>query len=387
MRAAVVVVAVTLSAPALAQDDPPPDDVVNLGVDEELDARLETCFELIRRKDVARARACLDEVSASEGTTAGLRAASARRVFRLTLDEKREGVFAPGRLELTSIGGLFGVWNGVAAGLSISSSNRLGDTPSILLTGGLAVGLGVGYGYGGYALADGLGLTGGDARLVSSGIIWGTIAGGWLAPTVGEIAGNSEHFLTFALMTTVATGWVGAGAALTLATTGDLSEGHVSFINTGGWIGTFLGGMSLITMTAFTNQLSPVAFSTGMILGNALGLGVGAWIGKDLGFTWVEVLLVDLGAVLGLVTSGTIALAALVGGLDNLPDEIGTPIVTGTVAAGVVGGAVTATLILKRLQARRGDLPDVALRPRVAPTLLVDEEQEAAPALTLAFTW
>ncbi len=391
--------------PALAPPAPsrPDDDeAILLRFSTEADASLARCVPLVAARDDAAARACLDRVLLhGDDTTAALRAAALRDVLDAGLAAAvpageggdRDATAAPaagglaippGRLELSSTAGLFGVWNGIAAGVAIVPHLPDGNPAAIILgTGALAVGLGVGYGVGGYFLADALDLGEGDSRLVASSLIWGTTFGIAALPALLDVVQPSaEVGLSLSLGTVVASGFAVGGGALALASFTDLTTSHVSLINTGGWVGGLFGLLTIASLAPFEPPLP--AYSAGYLAVAGGGLVAGALAGMVVDLSWGETLLLDLGGVLGTVTAGAIVMSLTASGaLNGVPSTLLIPMNSALTAGGTLGGiglGLAATTLFRPDDASvfKPFGGDVTLLPPM-PTVVLDKDGDPAP--------
>lgn len=341
---------------APADGDPP----VTLRFSREADAKLAACVPLVAARADTEARACLDEVLRfGDDTTAALRASALVSVLDAEPpppppldggapgpvepgDDPRAGAriaIPPGRLELSSTAGLFGVWNGIAAGIAVAPHLPSANPAGLILgTGALAVGLGVGYGVGGYFLADALDLGEGDSRLVASSLVWGTTFGIAALPAILDVLRpEGDVALTLSLGTVVASGFALGGASLALATFTDFTTPHVSLINTGGWVGGLFGLLTIASLAPYAPPLP--AYSAGYLTVAGSGLLLGALSGMVLDLSWGETLLLDLGGVLGTVTAAAIVMSVTASGAVNgVPSTVLIPTSSAITAAGTLGG-------------------------------------------------
>ncbi len=372
---------------------------MQLQLDSEADAAYRRCLQLLRDEDPEAARACLEQLRArSSHTQPGLRAGTVLGLFDQGLPPTPvdEPWVKPGRLELAGISGLFGVWNGVAVGVMLVA--QFPDSPQwakILGTGSLALGLGVGYGLGGYYLGERLDLTEGDARLVASGLVWGTNYGIPLAVIGYELfhPRTEAAQLQLQLGTVVAAGFAGGGAALLLSDHTDLDSSQVSMVNTGGWVGSFIGLLSLTVLGDWGIEdntllsLSYISFGT-------LWLAAGSLTSQQVELTWGETLICDLGAVLGAVLAGTVVFSLdAAGATDGLPDGLHAPMLSGSLALGTVAGLIGTTAGLGWWRSTQGKplwrVAALGIEPRIGvPTFMIDRRGETVvlmPALAFGF--
>lgn len=297
------------------------------------------CLEPSVRADTVMLRACLEAVIAQHpGTASAYRAEGA--LVLLSTDAPAGGLEIPaGRLELSSTAGLFGIWNGIAAGVALGA--HIPETPpelGILGTGALAVGLGVGYGVGGYFLAEGLNLGEGASRLVASSLVWGTTYGIAAVPPLLELGLTGPLSVSLPLFTVVLGGFAGGALAVGVSQLTELSTPQVSLINTGGWMGALFGLLTLPNLAAFRVE-SPSVYSLSYITLGTLGLATGVVASRWLELTWGETLLLDLGAVIGLVAGGTAVFALnAAGAFQTLPGTVAVPLTTGGLALGALSG-------------------------------------------------
>ena len=374
----------------------PPGDFLRLHELAEAETEYAGCLSLVERGAEGDARACLERlIEERRGTTAALKATGSLRVLRLRAPSAPTPGFEipAGRLELSSVAGLFGVWNGIAGGIIVAlHAPELPPAVTILGTGALAVGLGVAYGIGGYYLADALDLGEGDSRLVASSLVWGSTFGIALIPALTAIGISGPLGVSLPIATVVLGGFAGGASALAISQFAELTSAEVSLVNTGGWVGALLGLLALPNLGAF-NVSAPAAYSATYISIAAAGLGIGALASQMLDVTWGETLLFDLGAVLGTVAAGTLVFSLNASGLfAGLPGTVAVPLTTGSIAAGTLFG-LTATgvgLALfrgpERLVWKLADL-DVELVPG-SPSFVLDQSGElvfVAPGPGLRF--
>lgn len=382
-------------------------DGVTLRFSREADAQLATCVPLVAARADAEARACLDEVLRfGDDTTAALQASALRGLLDVELappapldegladaselegeeEQKRGFAIPPGRLELSATAGLFGVWNGIAAGIAVAPHLPPSNPAWIILgTGALSVGLGVGYGVGGYYLADALNLGEGDSRLVASSLVWGTTFGIAALPAVLDLVQpEGDAALSLSLGTVVASGFALGGAGLALATFTDLTTPQVSLINTGGWVGGLFGLLTVASLAPFGPPLP--AYSAGYLAVAGSGLIVGALSGLVLDLSWGETLLLDLGGVLGTVTAAAIVMSVTASGAVNaVPSQVLIPTSSLITAAGTLGGVGLGLAATTLFRGEGGSVfkafgENVAMLPPM-PGLVLDKDGEVAPMM------
>jgi hypothetical protein len=396
--------AVTMTpAPTPAVETPAPVVVPaaldSVRIDLAADQAFKTCVTTM--KDDAQGRACLKAiVTSSPNSTAALRAQAGLDV----LDAKalaEKPFFAPGRLELSSTVGAFGLWNGIALGVSVFTvaPALAGNNGGVMIlgTGVASLALGAAGAVGGYYLADAFKLDEGGSRMVSSGLIWGTVVGTALTPVVLDVLAhsgvqNGQLLLPATLGTVVLAGYAGGAGAIAAATSLHPTAGQVSIVNTGGWIGGTVGLLALADLAAFSAP-NVEAYSFTFIGAEALGLGAGILAASQLKeISWGETLVIDLGAAAGGLALGTagVGVWALAGGSGDA--HIVTPILTGLPVLGLVGGAVAAGagVLWARANGKGGDDSKApALRVSMGvPTLALDSHQQVVTMMPLlAASW
>ena len=251
-----------------------------------------------------------------------------------------------GRLGVSATLGLFGVWNAVAGGILVGVNTPSVNGPLLVAgSGAAAVGLGIAAGVGGYYLAEALKLDEGSARLVASGVVWGTVLGTAIAPSIAQLEGPAGFNL--ALGGVVGAGYVGGGAALLLSSLVPFDEAQVSMINSGGMMGSTVGLLLLPNLAAAGVQDTSM-YSLTFIGSTMLGLTAGGVVGRYANYTWGETLLCDLGAVLGVVAGGTASVVLGLSGGNNMA------LLTAPPAVGLVGGYVVTALMVREWRANRG---------------------------------
>gem|GEM_PF-1450772 len=351
-----VVPAAPVETPVVATTPPGP----RVDVEAEVDYRLckerlqgagpKTASEGLSPAEREVARACYASVIVKhQGTEAALKAAAGLVVFDALLRAPAQsGLEIPaGRLGISTTLGLFGVWNAVAGGILIGSNapNLVDGAGLVAGTGAAAVALGIGAGVGGYFLADALQLDEGAARLVASGVVWGTVLGTAMAPSIAQLEGPAGFNL--AIGGVVGAGYIGGGAALLLSSLVTFDEAQVGMINSGGLIGSGVG-LLLLPNLASAGVLDTSMYSLTFIGSTMIGLTAGGIVGRTVNYTWGETLLCDLGAVLGVVAGGTVSVVAGMSGATEMP------LLTAPPAVGLVGGYVVSALIVREWRASRG---------------------------------
>jgi hypothetical protein len=319
------------------------------------DAALDGCTAQLSRS-VDAARACFREVIASHaGALAAVKAEASLIVLEQT-PSSSASLIPPGRLGVTAASGLFGVWNGVAAGLIVGANAA--NVDGTLLVGGTGVGavaLGVAMGAGGYLLAERLKLDEGAARLLASSLVWGTVIGAGLAPAIVEAwdtANGSGPAVSSAVAAVVGLGYVGAGAALLATSLTTFDEAQVSMINSGGTVGALLGLLILPNLSA-AGVINTLPYSLTFVGTTVAGLAGGAFLGRTLDFTWGETLLCDLGLVLGGVLGGT-ATFVVAPSLGGSPATTQALVGTSLPMVGVLGGYAATLAFVSTWRAGRG---------------------------------
>lgn len=386
--------------------------------DAEADALLEDCRAAEGAADAQRLSACLLDVEArAPRTPAAERARGMRQLlsWRAAREvQQAQGLFAPGRLEIASGLGVFGVWNAVAAGI-LAARNLPELDPGFVLMGasGLALAAGVGGGIGGLALADALHLSEGGARLATSGLVWGTNVGVplglWMASAIQSVPypttdpqtglpdpdeearywedeGERERARTnIVLLTTLASGYAVGGTALWLASELELDAADVSLINSGGILGSMLGVLGIANLTGVANVSDQGALAATYIAGNLVGLAGGGLLANWLDLTWGQTLMGDLGAVVGGITFGLgTAGALMLAGGNN--EDLGIMLITGAVAAGAVGGYATGLVVSTRVLPQGAPAPlALTIGPPLHIAAPVGGAVWSSPSLQLAF--
>lgn len=352
------------------------------------DARADLAYNACARlsetgtADLEAARACYRDVIAQHpGTLAALRAETAVFVLGTPLVVRGgdEAFNIPaGRLGITTAAGAFGLWNAIAGGVLLGFNiPDVNGTALIAGTGVVGVAAGLGFGYGGYVLAEKLQLDEGAARLVASSLVWGSVLGTSVAPAIAFSDTNGLAGFNLSLATVVGAGYLAGGAALLLTSMVSFDEAQVSMINSGGAIGATLGLLALPHLSAAgVSDVAP--YSLAFAGATTVGLVGGGLLGRSLALTWGEALLCDLGAVLGIFAGGT---AVLVAGLPSLAFATAVP------AIGLVGGYTGGLLFVGQWRASRGapiwrDGPDV--RP-VVTSLFTGREQVPAVGVSGSF--
>lgn len=366
-----------VATPTLSSPTPAP-----LRADAEAEAAYRACTILVKdHADADVVHDCFTRVAIEHrGTEGGLQADASVVLLDLQGEKPAGGLEIPaGRLGITTTLGLFGVWNAVAGGLLVSTNAPLTNGTGLVAgTGVAALVLGVAGGFGGYYLADRLQLDEGSARLVASGVIWGTVIGSAMAPTVASI-GDKTGF-NLAITGVVAAGYIGGGGAVLLASFIPFDEAQVSMINSGGFIGGTLGVLALPNLlSAQVEGIAP--YSLTFAGATTVGLVAGGIVGRKLSLTWGEALLCDLGGVLGGIAGGTVSVVLGGAGVDNvtlltLPPAVG-------LVAGYVGGAV----FVSQWRANRG-APVWRDAPAVRPTAMaIVSGQNVVPGVGVVGTF
>ncbi len=312
-----------------------------------------------------RLRDCFSSVVVQHrGTLAALKADVAVVVLDATAKPPEEAsLIPPGRLGITTAAGLFGVWNGVAGGaMTALTIPDINPTGLVAGTGAAAVATGIGFGIGGYLIAEKLQLDEGAARLVASSLVWSTVLGAGVSVAIGSAAADSGFAPQLSLATVVGAGYVGAGATLLLTQYMSFDEAQVAMINSGGIVGAALGIVVDANLaSASAGQASPTTLSLAFVGSTALGLGVGGLLGRRYALTWGEALLCDLGLVLGGVIGGT---GSIVFGLAT--GGVNVPVVTFLPLAGMVAGYGAGMFFVGQWRDGRG-VPVLRGLPAVRP--------------------
>lgn len=348
------------------------------------DAAYARCLASARVDDAQLVERCfLDVAAAHPDTLAAVRANANVSLLQIEHDvansAAQNGWLPPGRLELVGVGGLFGVWNAIAGGVVVNA-NVPSNNPGVLLLGtaGASLALGVGFGIGGALLGEALHLDEGASKLVASGLVWGTNAGIGLLPVVFSVdtTGNG----TSAVLTVLGAGWAGGLAALALTNAIDVDAPSMSMINSGGIWGSVVGGMVMINL-ANNRVTQSGAYSAAYIGTNVAGLVAGGLLSTTMKPTYAETLIFDLGAVvggsvLGLGTVGTLSL------IPTTDTSLFTPIMTGAVTVGVLGGYAAGIATVSMLRAVDAPL-FVPKQATPLPTNVVDSAGQPVPIVNV----
>jgi hypothetical protein len=288
----------------------------------------------------------------------------------------------PGRLELVGVAGVFGVWNAIALGVSVSSALQAEPGASLLGTSALSLGAGVGFAVGGYYLGEALDLDEGGGKLVASGIVWGSnmgIAASILVLDLVKPQGGGAAFVTLAPV--VGMGYVGGGLGLLAAKLGRFDAAQVSLVNSGGALGSFLGAMAVTNLAA--NQVGGVApYTLTYMAGNAAGLVGFGILGNLVEVTWSETLIGDLGMVLGATVVGLGTVGVLISTQANLSNQTATLLMTGATSLGAVGGYAAGLGIAMAVRPKPALAPS-ALNVLPMSSFVVDKAGALAPTLGL----
>jgi hypothetical protein len=302
-------------------------------------AALEACNKLLGG-EVLPAIACFRSVVVKHaGSLAAAKADASIYVLERTTTTSST-LIPPGRLGVTAASGLFGVWNGVAAGWVVAAN--VSNVDGLLLVGGTglaSVALGTAMGAGGYFLADHMKLDEGAARLLASSLVWGTVLGAGMTPAITSAiptTNNGGPAVAAGVGTVVGMGYVGAGAALLATSMMSFDEAEVSVMNSGAALGMLVGLLALPNL-ASANVTTPLPYSATFVGSTVAGLGAGALLGRTFDLTWGETLLCDLGMVLGGVLGGATAVLASPA-LARLPPQGSTAVLSGLPAVGLIGG-------------------------------------------------
>ncbi|MBM4282300.1 MAG: hypothetical protein FJ137_16610 [Deltaproteobacteria bacterium] len=347
-----------LDAPPAPEATPPPaPDTRTLRDDPVADAALAACTAKVGAvDDGAEAVACFRAVAAGHpGTLAAVKADASAAVLERK-PATTPGIIPPGRLGITAAAGLFGVWNGVAAGWTINANvPNLDSTAVAGATGVGAVLVGVGFGAGGYFLAERWKLNEGAARLVASGLVWGSVIGTGLAPTIYDAINGGDASappFSVAMLGIVGMGYVGGGAALLATTLTTFDEAQVAMLNSGGIAGATIGVLLLPNLSVFRVS-NVLPYSLNFVGATVAGLAAGTALGRIVDLTWGETLICDLGMVLGGVLGGT---GSLVSGSfsGSWPETTRVLVATALPAVGLIGGYGAALGFLTSWRSTRG---------------------------------
>ncbi len=191
-------------------------------------------------------------------------------------------------VELSTFGGLFGLWNGVATAVALDAGT---ETPLLLFAGGAVGALG-GYYYSGFDR------TPGQARALMSAALWGSL-GGFLAGHVAddpadELDQTTRGYFASSLLGTAA----GLGAGLATSALFRPSTDEVFLVDSLG-----VHGLTTGLLVAWLMQPAQTrAYSLNAILGASAGiaLGVGLATATDLDVPLARTAWVHAGALAGL---------------------------------------------------------------------------------------
>lgn len=298
-------------------------------IDEASEQRYRECLDMLVRVGTAQGQVCLQRlVAEAPGTSGALQAAAALYVTRLRVERELSSDrgatavspvdhvsdIAPGRLGIGVATGLLAVFTAVNGGVlvGVNSGGAANFQMLALTTGAAAVVLGAVGGFGGYLLGEQLQLDEADARLIGSSLVWGSVVGGHLgmvlADSVARAGADSNTSFNALLFTFVGTTWVAGAGATAAATYLTLSEAQVGLINSGGMLGaTWSPGI----MGNLNNGggYDARSLALGSVAPIAAGLVAGGVLGALVPMSWGEVLICDLGGVLGLVAGGALMLS------------------------------------------------------------------------------
>lgn len=396
----------TETADPPAEPSAPPRGKRSVKVDVDLvqDERYSICIKQLRERRDVEARACLERViEEAPGTTAAVRARAVLAALPPTpslgseVRPQSPVPFRPGHLELTIAAGAFGIWNGAAGAIALGQSPLLVPEYVSLAGGAAAVGLGGVYAVTSYLVADRLELSPGRARLLSSGLVWGTGLGLSLAPWAFALAGSPwpegalppldqdfERALPFALIPTLLGGYVGAGGAALVAAFFDVDAAQVGTMNTGGWIGFALGFATtpLVDAAGFGD---PIWLGLYYLSATSVGLLGGIGMSQLIRVEPWEVWLMDAGAAAGLVLVGGGAYLIRSG---LAPGPAGDILAGGAAGFGTIAGLAASAAAVAFFRVRRGQefsrvgwLPvDLMFAP---PAPVLDKEGNLTPLVPL----
>jgi hypothetical protein len=391
---------------------------VGLAIDDAaFDADLDHCVALMERGDAAQANACLDALQvANPGREREI--ARVRRLLDATPVVAPVGgepgqlmlpaFLKPGRLEVSAVSGIYGVWAGVTAGLLLGFNSdqylwNIDPSIVILTTGGAGVGLGLAGLAAGYAIADRLDVDQGHAWSYTAGMTWGTSYAISTLPMLYDL-NAVPWWLTDEVNAGLPLlgGGIGAASAFGLALVVDPDIAEVSMMNTGGWTAGLTGLLLGLNTIMWSEQQSyqPTTMALSYVIGKSVGLGLGLAASQFIDYTWGETLLGDVGVVLGglLFGSGAFAfvasplsepfLTALLGRKDDvLFSKLTLTFVSGAAVGGGVLGLLTTTAGLYAFHRVSGvnfvkeELP-FGIQP-MTMSVLVDRDGQLAPAMNL----
>lgn len=352
--AAWAALAVGAPTPARAQGE------ATLQIDLAADELYRRCLDHIGAGRRLQAQACLQTViEQSPESTAALKAGSALNTLRAQAALETSSVlpadrwpFKPGRLELSVMSGLMGVWTGGALAAAVGSQPFAAQGPILpMLTAGggaVAVALGGGFALGSFFLGEFLDLKGGTSRLLGSGMFWGTALGVALAPWMFALSGSQwdpgsivpntldlQRGVPLSVGVTLVTGYAGLAASAGAAFFLDLSQGQVSTLNTGIWSG-LVAGMLTSPLLGLLGAGAPWWLGFAWITGGFVGGAAGAGMAFLLDFDVWEVLCID--------AAGLGALALVGGSAGAVGFLLGNQLWINAMLATITGGAMLAAL-------------------------------------------
>lgn len=168
------------------------------------------------------------------------------------------GGIEPGEAQLYNSATTWGRWNALGINDGFSGTSREAWTSIGAQAAGLAIGLGL------WQLWR---PTAGDVALTNSGLLWGTVL-----TMFGYLAADREPTMKAAVIA----GDVGLLAAAALSAEVKMSRGRTLLIDTGGVIGTLVGGLFAVGQDG-----SDRTAGAALMIGTALGLGLATLLTND----------------------------------------------------------------------------------------------------------
>jgi hypothetical protein len=282
--------------------------------------------ETVKGDDIpVRGLVMLRDLLASTSTTAPPGSDEAKCVGCASMENvNTTGLRSPGRAVLAVNGAIFGGYTA----FSLQQASNSND-PRVLYP-LLALGTGIGLGAS-LLVSEEWDISTGDAWFLSAGAWWG--AGSGILISTGLGAPTSNQFAYG-----VASGLGGIALATFALTRSTMDEGDALLAHSGGALGLFLGGL---TEFAYKGQTNATPY-TGAGYGAAIGVvGAGA-LATVVRVSPARVMLVDTGAALGALAGAAIGSPLVFQNVTEAKNRLFlSAMLTGTVAGGVIGWALT----------------------------------------------
>jgi hypothetical protein len=292
------------------------------------------------------------------------------------------GLLESGAAEAMLHASAAGLGGGFLASATLFSSTRQSKNDTLPWLIGVPAAGAIAGAAGAYVLVENLHPTTGDISLVASTMWIGAFEGVMLQLSVfNESFTVSATPLRFA--TVLGMGTLGLAAGVGLAPLLDVTQGDVAVANSAALWGGVATGLAMAAYATDGRSITPAQWP--------LLLGAGAllpYVGAIAAHPLLEIdrwpsFLIDAGGVTGLLLSGTAVAFLAQAGFFNGASPSGAILFVGaSSAAGAVGGGAAAWLVtdVLRSQVTAPALPKIGL----APTLILDDDNRAAPALALA---